>query len=236
LYTRDWADAETQATDIINNSTTYKLENDLNEVFLQNSEEAIWQLMPVLTGMNTREGNLFILNAAPNSVAINNSLVNSFEADDQRKTAWIGSITVDGQTYYYPYKYKVKSGAIVTEYNMVLRLAEQYLIRAEARAQQNDIDGARADLNVIRTRAGLADLPVSLNKNQCLDAIERERRSELFAEMGHRWLDLKRTNRANAVLGPVKPKWQPTDILYPILRSEIESNKNLKQNPGYDGH
>ena len=139
-----------------------------------------------------------------------------------------------GKTYSYPYKYKVRNGFTVTEYNMVERLAEQYLIRAEARAQQNDISGATADLDTIRVRAGLPVLPISLDKATCLLAVEQERRIELFMEWGHRWLDLRRTGRIDAVLGAEKSNWTSTDSLYPIPFKEIQKNVFLTQNPGYN--
>jgi hypothetical protein len=53
-------------------------------------------------------------------------------------------------------------------------------------------------------------------------------------EWGHRWLDLKRWQLCDAVLGPIKaPSWQTTDKLYPILQTELDANPFLKQNPGY---
>jgi hypothetical protein len=117
----------------------------------------------------------------------------------------------------------------------VLRLAEQYLIRAEARANQNNIAGAVDDINVIRTRAGLPAVSQGVSKDQCLLAIEQERRIELFTEWGHRWFDLKRTNRADAVLSTLKsPNWQSADRLYPIPQSELETDVHLNQNPGYE--
>jgi hypothetical protein len=115
---------------------------------------------------------------------------------------------------------------------MMLRLAEQYLIRAEARAQLENIPGAQEDLNAIRSRAGLPDTDAD-DKASLLLAIERERQAELFAEGGHRWLDLKRTNRADAVLGPLKADWQTPDALFPIPDAERQLNPNLTQNDGY---
>ena len=116
---------------------------------------------------------------------------------------------------------------------MVIRLAEIYLIRAEARAHQNNIAGAQSDINAIRGRAGLANTAAA-DQNSLLLAIEKERKLELFTEWGHRWFDLKRTNRSDAVLGPVKaPGWQSTDALYPIPFTEIQNNRNVTQNPGY---
>jgi hypothetical protein len=163
-------------------------------------------------------------------------LLNGFESGDERKNAWIKSTTINGITYNFPYKYKVRTtaaGAPKAEYNMVLRLGEQYLIRAEARARQGNIPGAQSDLNAIRARAGLLNTPAG-DKASLLLAIENERRVELFSEWGHRWFDLKRTGRANSILVVEKsPNWQSTDALYPIPQNEIATNPLLTQNAGY---
>jgi hypothetical protein len=111
------------------------------------------------------------------------------------------------------------------------------LIRAEARAQQGNVSGAAGDLNVIRTRAGLPNTSAT-NSQGLLSAILLERRFELFTEYGHRWLDLIRTGNANAVMNIVTPQkggvWETTDELYPIMLTEIQSDPNLTQNPGYN--
>lgn len=235
LYTGDWNNAEIEATSIIS-SGTYQLETDLNGVFLKNSTEAIWQLRPVRPDMNTYEAQT-ILPASPFSppgYLITQGLLNSFETGDMRKGAWVKSRTYGGTTVFYPFKYKVYRSSTPTEYYMMLRLAEQYLIRAEARARLGRIQGALSDLNVIRSRAGL---PNSMANDQpsLAAAIEQERRIELFCEWGHRWFDLKRTQRADAVLGSLKtPFWQPTDALWPIPQDQILLNPALSQNPGYN--
>ncbi len=115
---------------------------------------------------------------------------------------------------------------------MVLRFAELYLIRAEARANQDNLEGAIDDLNEIRSRAGLPDLLDTLTKDEVLLAIEKERKLELFTEWGHRWLDLKRTGRALTVLSVTKPEITETDLLYPIPLAAMNTNPNLEQNPG----
>ena len=115
---------------------------------------------------------------------------------------------------------------------MVMRLAEQYLIRAEARAQQGNISGGLSDLNVIRNRANLIDIS-GVSQNELLKDIIQEKRIELFTEWGHRWLDLKRTNNTDAILSPIKPNWNSEDKLYPIPLRELDSNPNLNQNSGY---
>lgn len=232
LYTNKYADAIAETDKLIGNTSRYQLLNDLNSVFLAESKEAIWQLQPVIPGNNTNEGAFFILNAAPSNVSLTNALVDAFEPNDARRTAWVDSIISSGVTYYYPYKYKVQSSSILTEYSMVMRLAEQYLIRAEAKAMNNDLPGAAADINIIRHRAGLQNTTAS-SQAALLLAIEQERRVELFTEWGHRWLDLKRTGRAGAVLGPIKALWKPTAVLYPIPQAEINGNNKIVQNAGY---
>jgi hypothetical protein len=119
---------------------------------------------------------------------------------------------------------------------MILRLAEQYLIRAEARAQQNNIDGAKTDLNAVRNRAGLLNTTAN-DKTEMMAAVLHERQVELFTELGHRWFDLKRTKAVDLVMNSVTPikggTWQTTDQLYPIPVADIIRNSTLKQNPGY---
>jgi hypothetical protein len=234
LYLNDWVNAEAQSTAIINNRTLYNLSPNLDSVFLKNSREAIWQILPVTPNINTNEGSYFGTTAGiPMFGYLTNTLIKSFDSADNRKAKWVRLYTVSGQQYYLPYKYKISNASSISEYYMVLRLAEQYLIRAEARAQQNNLQGAQTDLNTIRTRAGLPNT-IANNKASLLLAIEHERQIELFAELGHRWLDLKRTNRANTILGAIKGStWQPRDTLYPIPITEIQNNSNLTQNPGY---
>lgn len=239
LYTGQWAAAEAQASQVISNGR-YGLLQDLNKVFLANSQEAIWQLQPVNVagGRNTWEG----FTATPTATStpvyrLDSSLIAAFEPGDLRKANWSSTRVVSGKPVTFPYKYKIRTDAsgAVTEYSMVLRLAEQYLVRAEARAHQNNLAGALADLDVLRSRAGLPALSPTLGQADVLLAVEQERRVELFTEWGHRWLDLKRTNRATAMLGVLKPSfWQPTDTLFPIPLDATKTNPFLTQNNGYN--
>jgi starch-binding outer membrane protein, SusD/RagB family len=194
--------------------------------------------------MAIKDARYFILTTAPTSAnpfELSNLLLTAFEANDNRKVSWVGSILSGGITYNYPNKYKKGNFDVaqpITEYSMVLRLAEQYLIRAEARAKQNNLSGAIADLDTIRTRANLPKLADNLSKDQVLAATEQERRIELFTEWGHRWLDLKRTNRIDAVMTNVAVKkgttWNSDWQYYPIPLTDIQRNRNLMQNTGYN--
>jgi hypothetical protein len=246
LYTGKWDSAVAQATAVINNTTNYNLNTDLNSVFLANSSEAIWQLKPSAPGYNTYDGYNFILTSRPGTgrfrVALSSNLVSTFEPGDNRFTKWVKTYTASAVTYYYPYKYKigvVNTSLPVTEYVMILRLAEQYLIRAEARAQSGDIPGAQSDLNMIRNRAGLANTTAN-DQASLLAAIQHERQVEFFTEWGHRWFDLKRTANLNAVMGSPGNvcsgkggTWSPDWALLPLPLLEILINQNLKQNAGY---
>jgi hypothetical protein len=251
LYQKKYVEAEAQATAVINNSTLYDLV-DLNSVFLMNNKEAIWQLQPVGIPAdytaNTREGQLLKLfsKLAPDPVYLTENLVQSFDNKDRRKAEWIDTIMFGGKAYYFAYKYKIgRESAPTQEYSTVFRLGEQYLIRAEARIQQSNIIAGIADLNRIRLRATdvsapkgeqLPPISTTLSQKDALLAVENERRWELFTEWGHRWLDLKRTGRIDAVLSSFKTNWQSTDQLFPLPGNDVVSNPNLKghQNPGYN--
>jgi len=237
-----YSQALNESTDVISNSL-FALPTDLNSVFLKNSEEAIWQIqVPAPNTINTVEGQNFILLTPPvagynTNVAIANTLLDSFEIGDLRKANWIGSIAANSTTYYFPYKYKVQTGSDVTEYTMVLRLAEQYLIRAEANANLNNLNDATNDLNTIRTRAGLSNYSGPSSKDSILAAIYKERKLELFTEWGHRWLDLKRTNQIDTYMPSITAlkggTWRASKKWYPIPQSEVGANPKLTQNQDY---
>jgi starch-binding outer membrane protein, SusD/RagB family len=246
LYTEQWDKAESEAASLISNA--FFALTPLEQVFLMNSTETIWSLQSRLPTSNNLDGivfNFLDTDDGPNSnhpVYLSKSLLESFEPGDNRKNRWIDSVTTNGATYFYANKYKTDRASVsVTEYPMMLRLAEQYLIRAEARAQQGNIMGlntAESDLNVIRARAALAGT-MALTKEGMLSAILHERKHELVTEWGHRWLDLKRTGTIDAVMTEVAPGkggvWSSFKALYPIPVYDIQVNPSLRgdQNPGY---
>jgi hypothetical protein len=237
LSGKDWVNAEAQASQVIN-SGLYNIVTELNSVFTENSNETIWEIASPGEASNSAEGSVFIPSSSKvkPTFEISPYLLNTFEPGDLRAANWLNSNTVSGVTYYYPYKYQNRALSPVTEYDVVLRLAEQYLIRAEAIAQQspNRIPDAINDLNIIRTRAGLAPSSTTISQAQCLAAVAQERRVELFTEWGQRWLDLKRTGNIDAVLGQEKTGWQSYSALYPIPFKQIIANPALTQNPGYN--
>nr|WP_162988744.1 RagB/SusD family nutrient uptake outer membrane protein [Pedobacter schmidteae] len=252
LYTGDNGKAFAEASDVINQTSLYQLEmTDLNKVFLKNSSETIWQLQ-----QSTQID--FSGNAIPESVYLmpnplhtgtssdlSASLLNAFDEGDLRKAAWIDStdFVSGGNMIHSRFIYKYKTGrhnkvvnAAASEYYMVLRLAEMYLIRGEASVLNGAISAGIEDINVLRQRANVDLLPLTLGREAALTAVAKERQAELFGEWGHRWFDLKRTGKAEAVLSaiPAKQPWRGNyQLLYPIPKIELERNHFLKQNPNY---
>lgn len=237
LYLLEWENAEIQSSQVIGNAL-YEISNDLTTVFLKNSNEAIWQICPAGVLNNTDEALYYVITGLPTYLVLSDQLVNSFETGDNRFLSWIGQYSSATEIVYYPHKYKLQgSGAPVSEYSTVFRLAEQFLIRAEARAQLGNLSGAISDLDIIRKRAGLIliqDSNPAISKEDLLFAIEHERQVEMFTEWGNRWFDLKRTGRAETVLSTTKTGFTEEDKLYPIPQNEFDRNPNLgKQNDGY---
>jgi starch-binding outer membrane protein, SusD/RagB family len=108
----------------------------------------------------------------------------------------------------------------------IIRFSEMYLIRAEASIPKKGIE----DLNYLRATRGLPKIStvfgVSLTEFE--KALVNERRAELFFE-GHRYFDLARWGKINAILNV--PDFR---ACLPIPEREIKVSKNiLTQNPGY---
>lgn len=240
LYRGQWSNAEAAASEVIS-SGTYSLVA-LPSIFLKGSNEAIWQLPSNGSFAQTAEGFNFVPASLTNSrypnFILSQFMKDSFDAGDLRKTQWTASKTVLGIPYMYPAKYKQRTPAIAPLEDLVMiRLAEIYLIRAEARARQEKNAEAIADLKLIHnaTRVGLPEYSGPATSSAIITAVLKERRIELFCEGGHRWYDLKRTGTVDQVLGTEKPgNWQSTDALFPIPNEQRLLNPFLTQNPGYE--
>lgn len=124
----------------------------------------------------------------------------------------------------------------------VFRLAEMYLIRAEAYAEMGDHDAeAMTDLNTLRTARIQGYSDEFLTGSDLKDAIWNERTKEMAFE-GHRFFDLKRKGlgftrvpQENTVSGPNELSIKPSNHrwLWAIPQSEFNGNVNMEQNPGY---
>lgn len=128
-------------------------------------------------------------------------------------------------------KFLGKSGVIYMDNVPVIRLSELFLIRAEALARSNkDLPTALADVNRIRTRAGLTAL-TNPTQAQLITEVALQRRLELAFE-GHRWFDLKRLGQ-DVVKSTGNLPYGDFRILAPLPLSEIQANNKMVQNAGY---
>jgi hypothetical protein len=124
----------------------------------------------------------------------------------------------------------------------VIRLAEMYLIAAEAEMNTGKLDSAAYYLNVLRTRAAIPGHEAAMQITPAqvtLDFILDERARELCGEQ-LRWFDLKRTNKLVSRIKAMNPDAaafvQPYHLLRPIPQTQLDAVTNktvFVQNPGY---
>ena len=210
--------AEALTTEVIN-SGAYRLNQDVTSVVSTNSTpEVIWEII-----------NTSIDNAA--------SIVGDFRSSDGATprywagTDFINAIyqdTADKRLALYDYRdnrlYVKKWERIIMNIYQI-RLAEMYLTRADCRWQQSNFTGAIEDVNVIRERAGLKPLAMTLTGNTLLNAIRRERNIELGFE-GDSFLERKRQRR-NLRQRP----WNDAALIFKIPDVEMNANTLCTQNP-----
>jgi len=227
LYQQDYAKAEEYASKLIGDAANYQLLKPYSAFFANNvrgTQESVFEIFYSATETNAHRNqwqpqtNGGTRQWAPNSALV--ELLNNPVTGGSRSAL----IAKDNQNRWYGNLY-YRSPA--TDPSFVIRIAELYLIRAEARAQQGNITGALADLNAVRDRAELVPVE-AVTTEEILLAIENERRLE-FAFEPHRWYDLVRTGRAQQVL-------QVTDtkrFVMPIPAEQLLIDPGLTQNDGY---
>lgn len=223
--------AEEYAKQILQ-SSNYQFQNNLNEVFKNASTHILWQFPPEYYGEPVSEAQLYYFeNSYPHLASLSTDLMNSFDNNDLRKSTWVKEVNFNGETWYRPNKYKnIESN--YDEYSIMFRLEEVYFILAEALAKQDKLSEANLYINYTRIRAGLS--PIENNsQDQFLIELLLEKRKEFFAEMGHRFMDLKRLNKLNDLV-IVKPFWVDFKKVWPLPQKELLLNPNLNpQNNGF---
>jgi hypothetical protein len=235
-YENHWADAASTAEMVINNTEGITLEDGLTyyTIFDGGSDEVIFDInfsndddQNAMADWTRPDGRTEVTAWVDDDKT--ESVYDYFDPSDERRDVTISS---DGTDYYQNKYIDVANGK---DDIVILRLAEMYLIRAEALNEIAYIaDGEAFDLlNEIRYRAYLPDLTSATitNQQQFRLAIENERRLE-FAFEGHRFFDLKRTGRANTVL-PLTGNMDENNWLFPIPQSELDINKLMEQNGTY---
>lgn len=227
LYREQWVEAEALATSVIG-STRYSMVSNANYGTIwstKNSAESIFELDYNSADQNSIAFYYYTTaTGGRNEISSSAGLNSAHEANDVRKEINFTTTAPVSKTKKFT---RISTG----DDNVILfRLAEIYLIRAEARVRQGTaqkIADGLADLNVVRVRAGILPL-VSVSQTDILTAILAERRVELAHE-GHRWFDLRRYN-LTSTLGIA----QAYRALYPIPQREVLTSGNIiSQNTGY---
>jgi hypothetical protein len=224
LYQKDYSSAEAYATLVIENDK-YRLDEDFAANFgtTGSNVETIFEL-----AFNDQDGNdlprLLVL-AGSNEVSVADALADIYLEDDTRSAFLVRRFGVYRCTKY---------GELATDISTntpILRLAEQYLIRSEAKLFLEGPSAALADLNTVRTRV-MADNPIDLSEvpseETFIDKLLEERRLELAFE-GHYWFDLVRYGKATEARGI-----EAYRRILPIPLREVQVSDGLiEQNPGY---
>jgi hypothetical protein len=237
LYKKDYAQAVTYATEVISSG--------IKPLVSGNQFQGIWTddvadeiLFRIRYATSTAIGGLFTTTGGNVYIAPSDKLIASYDANDVRATAYIGTNTA-GNKYVKKFFTSARGGRVVDL--KPCRIAEMYLIRAEANARKAspDVAAAAADLNTLRSNriTGYTNETFS-SATALIDAIMEERFKELAFE-GFRFWDLKRNNLpVERLASDASAAWQTLPVgnyrfVLPIPNTELLSNPNMVQNDNY---
>ncbi|NGF56472.1 RagB/SusD family nutrient uptake outer membrane protein [Parapedobacter sp. SGR-10] len=240
LYNKQWGDAIKYATDVINLNANYELLAPFSVWFKNNvvqTRESIFELAFSAQNPNSSLRTTMTLLSKGGEYRFRptddvvNFLLNPSTGGG--RVAFLDSEVQGGVTQYAGSLY-YRSPA--TDPIYVLRIAEQYLIRAEAKAQLGgtELQGAIHDLNAVRNRAALLGTD-AVTQEEVLAAILEERRFEFLWE-AHRYYDLTRTGKLKEEIERLKPNLTITNrhYFFPIPIGEIVlGNGIIEPNPDY---
>lgn len=262
LYQGKYQEAATLCQDIITNANAnFKLEPTYAAIFDEHTSAAIFTSSEILFGTAGQSGagigigNFYRGFSATINKNYKDVLASSLTVGGQNITIDTGrtSIFVTNATYggFYTTKYTA-SGFITGTFEMIyhMRMAEVYLILAEASARANNAVTSQAlqALNTIRTRAGattsggngFVTYPSTISLAQFLTAVRLEKLAELYAEGGETWYDLIRYDYIDGFgtgfkVSDIKTTaTNPDKYILPIPVESIDAGGNvIKQNPSY---
>lgn len=236
LYKRNYAAAITYSTEVINSAVKPLV---TGSVFAgiwtdDNFNETLFRIR---YSNDASVGSLWTTTGGQYYISLSDKLVATYGATDIRKSIFIGNAS--GTNYVKKFYTSTRGGRIVDM--KACRIAEMYLLRAEAYAKNTspDLGSGSADLNTLRaSRIVPYTNETFASASDLITAVLNERFKELAFE-GFRFWDLKRNNlpvQRNASDANIAWQTLAADnfrFVMPIPRSEVLLNPNMTQNDGY---
>jgi len=239
LNKEDWVNAEEMASDVIETGP-YSLVPNGNYYSLwttDNSSESIFEIsMTEVDNVGGQGIAGLYLQQGFGDYLPSNDVISLYEPGDARLSTFaVDPLLIGDFAPYRMVKYPDINGFDNVK---VIRLAELYLIRAEAKAKLgDDTQGAQDDLDLVRQRA----LPMAADNTDTGTALENaiflERRLELAFEGQRLWdlmrhkMDITRTQCTSSVCFI---PYASNSVILPIPQNETDANPNIEPNPGYD--
>lgn len=256
LYEKNWQKAYDYANDVLG-SGQYSLEADYAQLWRVNTENGVESIFEVQArgesiahgiqqysetqgargtsgwgwGFNTPSQNLLdAFNSEGDAIRRDATII---FAGETLYDGRIVSAAVENPRYNEKAYSSANAGAGDGDKNIrVLRLAEIYLIKAEAANELGNSSEALAALNVVRARVSLPEVTATAQV-ELRNRIWKERRLELAFEHD-RWFDLVRTGQAAAAMqANGKTFVVGKHELFPIPNLQINQTPTMTQNPGY---
>lgn len=249
LYMRNYQKASTHALAVIQNTVGYTLEKNYGDIF-----EKRWSSREVLYAPFGNDGNepytgtsyltTWDVQPSPSFIAlaelqdgvpgngVGDTWTHEYTSGYDSRFLFGYSGKGGGQIQKYPYQPNTEKSGVSPYY--YLRLAEVYLIGAEAEARNGNTDKALELVNQIRERAKMP-LKKFVDKTTLITDIRQEKMLELYLENGESWFDLVRYHiEGDHKAAELKPTLKSNNqLIYPMPISAIRGNLKLKQNPGY---
>lgn len=244
LYMGDNANARAAAIDVINNSEFSLVQPDKYADYWESGGirtdgvETMFEIDVDLINNNGSDdfGGIYANNYQ--DIYCTNELYNLYSSSDVRSSVLIPWYTKAGAPAVIVYKFPNASSTQDRDNIKVIRLAEVYLVAAEASLPGNE-NAARNYLNALAITRDPDFGGYNSSGNQLLEDIITERRKELAFE-GDRFYDLNRlkqtiTRKSDpaAIPGPLSISYDNYHRVAPIPLSETQANPNIQQNPGY---
>jgi len=218
--------------------------DDTNDSRYSGSFQIAWLANKAATGFAIGDTSAYTAKTTISAAVMNSKKYTTY---DVSKTYGTNGVPIQRKFYVSLSKFKDSTRTSIAEAQsardvFVIRLAEMYLIAAEAKMKLGDNDSAAYYINQIRTRAALpgrvAQMQI-LPTDVSLDFILDERARELCGEQ-LRWFDLKRTGKLGSRILTMNPDaaafYQSYHLLRPIPQTQIDAVTNkavFTQNPGY---